>query len=425
MPASPARIEANRLNAQKSTGPKTDAGKERSRRNAVRHGLTGSGSVLPDAIASRTHAFELALRAEYAVGEGDEVGRFLASQAALAMARLDASPSVEWGHRAEQIERAGQSWDLDLAFEAAELGERLPRRPSVGSLRLLQTAQGCEWLIDRWAGLLASIEADGAIDDARRRFLADLLGIPPEFRDADPRISADRTADELITLAREELELLHTLKAEVLDPRDARMRSRTEAGLAFDDSPAARRLRSYEASCHRRLLWATDQLRRRRPSQPVPAEAPSDRSGIPSRVRCGDRATEQDRELVRTDPTRDIIEGHSVSPDMPRSASPPAAIAPTSARPGHLAPASEANRPAGASLSDLPASGGPADPSMPRANPRPGSPSPLATAPTPPTVIRRNPNETNSLRPGHSANSEQRPNRRARRAAAALARRSA
>jgi hypothetical protein len=82
------------------------------------------------------------------------------------------------------------------------------------------------------------------IDDPRRRSLADLLGIPPEFRDADPRISPDRTADELIALAREELDLLRTLKAEVLDPRDARMRARTEAGLAFDESPAARRLRS-------------------------------------------------------------------------------------------------------------------------------------------------------------------------------------
>ena len=38
--ASFSQIEANRRNALRSTGPKTKAGKRRSRRNALRHGLT-------------------------------------------------------------------------------------------------------------------------------------------------------------------------------------------------------------------------------------------------------------------------------------------------------------------------------------------------------------------------------------------------
>ena len=40
------QLEANRRNAQNSTGPKTDEGKQRCNQNARRHGLTGQVSVM-------------------------------------------------------------------------------------------------------------------------------------------------------------------------------------------------------------------------------------------------------------------------------------------------------------------------------------------------------------------------------------------
>jgi len=41
------QIRANRLNARKSTGPKTGAGKQRSRFNGLVHGLRTECAVLP------------------------------------------------------------------------------------------------------------------------------------------------------------------------------------------------------------------------------------------------------------------------------------------------------------------------------------------------------------------------------------------
>jgi hypothetical protein len=47
-PISEKRLEANRRNAQNSTGPKTEAGKSAIGRNAVKHGLTAALKVAPD-----------------------------------------------------------------------------------------------------------------------------------------------------------------------------------------------------------------------------------------------------------------------------------------------------------------------------------------------------------------------------------------
>jgi transposase len=59
------QIEANRRNALRSTGPKTEAGKRRSRRNAFRHGLTAETVVAALEDIEDYQAFEAAVAVDY------------------------------------------------------------------------------------------------------------------------------------------------------------------------------------------------------------------------------------------------------------------------------------------------------------------------------------------------------------------------
>jgi hypothetical protein len=59
------QIEANRRNALKTTGPKTEAGKQQSRRNALRHGLTAETVIGALEDAEDYRAFEGTIIADY------------------------------------------------------------------------------------------------------------------------------------------------------------------------------------------------------------------------------------------------------------------------------------------------------------------------------------------------------------------------
>jgi hypothetical protein len=59
------RIEANRRNALRSTGPKTEDGKRQSRRNALRHGLSAETVIDGLEDSGDYRAFEAAVIADY------------------------------------------------------------------------------------------------------------------------------------------------------------------------------------------------------------------------------------------------------------------------------------------------------------------------------------------------------------------------
>jgi hypothetical protein len=89
------QIGANRRNAQKSTGPSSPEGKERSRCNAVRHGLTAETVIGMLESAEDYENFQTAIMADYEASS--VVERELISRLASLLWRLRRATTIETG----------------------------------------------------------------------------------------------------------------------------------------------------------------------------------------------------------------------------------------------------------------------------------------------------------------------------------------
>src|SRR5271155_983507 len=94
--SSQAQIDANRLNAQKSTGPRTPQGRAAVRLNGVTHGLTAQTLVLKGESESDFKALFDSLEAEYEPQTPTEES--LVAQLAMATWRLRRVYNMEAGY---------------------------------------------------------------------------------------------------------------------------------------------------------------------------------------------------------------------------------------------------------------------------------------------------------------------------------------
>ncbi len=295
MATSEARILANRENAKKSTGPRTDEGKVRSRRNALRHGLAGEGVVLPPEDEARLRE-RIAAWGE-CLGPRNALEEYLISRAALHSVKLDRTTRVDAARVLSQVQQA----EADFAPERLE---RLGRIES--AMRLLHR-------------LAALLEWRGWLDRDDLRDLGALLGpfepgdprpvelvllgrdalpppspdqptpstLPPELLALHPapppppesehdrarRAYARAALAEMIAARRERLdEQRRRLRDEIASP-EALLLARERA--AFDDSEPGNLLRRYETASELGLFRVLNYLeRRRRFPEQEPAEAP-------------------------------------------------------------------------------------------------------------------------------------------------------
>ncbi len=92
--ASEKKIEANRRNAQKSTGPKSEEGKSRSRLNGLKHGMRANLLILPgedaEAFQARANAWTDDLKPR------NDVEQYLVDRAVQASWQLDRIEPPMW-----------------------------------------------------------------------------------------------------------------------------------------------------------------------------------------------------------------------------------------------------------------------------------------------------------------------------------------
>jgi hypothetical protein len=268
------QIEANRRNAERSTGPRSDAGKERARRNAVKHGLAGQAIVLPDeeeaAVDDRLSSWNETLRPD----NGYEA--WLIEQMVIESVRIDCGHRHDNALRGLQRHRAQDCWNDDRRLAAEELALQLPKSPTSISRQLRQSTQGCEGLIERWEQLARIVESRGSWTVAQRQLALDMLGTLPDLREGPTRldpVGEQSERDVCLAVARAEIESLQTRKVELLLSLNDHEQTAAALGVGADVGRPLVGLRRYLGGCVRRMHWAARQLESLR-NHPIPELEP-------------------------------------------------------------------------------------------------------------------------------------------------------
>ena len=180
MPTSEARINANRMNAARSTGPRTDAGKAISRQNSTKHGMSGAGVVMSAEEASEVEARTSAFLADFQ--PKSTVGRVLVEQMATFSVRMERGAKQEQEALASRVRHAAESFDQDRIDRAEELFDTLDENPRTHLRKLKRMPEGVDRLVEAWKELrdILTRTARPLWDESHQTLVAHLLGKRPD-----------------------------------------------------------------------------------------------------------------------------------------------------------------------------------------------------------------------------------------------------
>jgi hypothetical protein len=166
MATTEARVIANRSNAQKSTGPKSIEGKERSRANGLKHGLTGSGVVLVVDDVLESERRRLALEAELA--PRTESGLILVGQMATLSVRMERAARQEFASVAARVRHAAEEFDEARIDRAEALFDEIALDPRRKVRQLRRMSEGIDLLVEAWHEIRANYRFSRTLDDPGR-----------------------------------------------------------------------------------------------------------------------------------------------------------------------------------------------------------------------------------------------------------------
>jgi hypothetical protein len=284
MHVSEARVAANRLNALKSSGPRTVEGKEVSRRNAFKHGLTGEGVVVSD-----DDREEIERRAEALAGEfapKSPTGAMMVRKMATLSVRSERAAVRELAAVATKVRAAVDDFDEARVDRANALFDALAEAPRLNLRRLMKSPEGVDRLIQGWNDLRDDLHV-GDWDEPQCDKLAHLCGErasvarlrpigavglalagDPSFLPASA--AAHASEDALFDWAVGQMQQRIAAEIAALEAHRATLdlttieldRLDAPALALFDNSKEANLARRYEAAAHRGFFQALRELRR-------------------------------------------------------------------------------------------------------------------------------------------------------------------
>jgi len=143
------KLIANRSNARKSTGPRTEAGKAQSRRNALKHGLCAVVIAVPDEDPALFDA-RLELWDRELNPAGLDSSRYLVTMAVRHSVQLDRCDLAHTACIADLARNADAAHREARSKEVEELARMLKDDNDIAVRRLQSFPEGCEYLAKQW-----------------------------------------------------------------------------------------------------------------------------------------------------------------------------------------------------------------------------------------------------------------------------------